>query len=240
MDLSQKENDKQTILVKGYGNSQKTIALIESELDSQISERLDKIEKFILKSASYVDENGFELYDKIHKDIDLILLELNLTIEYLRVNGTYIENTNSNENDEKICNDELSKSKKDVDLKKKEIADVCRQFVNDSKNMISSSFTNYENLNSHIIQGLNSLYLLIRNCLLIAKINAKHYGKFYGTKTVLSQLLSLINSYRGTINIASLVAQKQLKEISMNLLVKQASSLADEISMLIKCLKSLV
>jgi uncharacterized pyridoxamine 5'-phosphate oxidase family protein len=203
---------------------------------SQVSSRVRKINSLIDNLKTYFDiTNTEELYEKIHKDIDVILSELNLTIEHIRVSSSFIPENQANKNQE-----ENIASKYEIEEKKKEMADMCRNFVNSSKNMISSSLTNLDQHKTYVIDGMEYLCLIVKGCLEITYSYSFKQFKLDETRTILTSLLSLTNTFRSTSFISFLTAKKQLKDENMGLLMKQATNLANEIGLLIKNFKNLL
>lgn len=120
-----------------------------------------------------------------------------------------------------------------------DVAVICRHFVNNSKSMISSALVNEEEVKPHIRNAMNSLCSLVVECL---ETNYKYLylnKKIDETRQLLIQILNLLNTFRTTLNITYLASSKQLNESNINLLMKQATNLANEISLLIKHFKQL-
>ena len=204
---------------------------------SQVSSRVRKISALIENLKNHFNINNTEeLYEAIHKDIDVILGELNFTIEHIRVSSSYIPDNVASSG---LIND-TSTPKYVIEEKKKEMAEICRNFVNSSKNMISSSLTNLDQHKTNVINGMEYLCLIVRQCLEITYLYSFRQFKLDETRTILTSLLSLTNTFRSTSFISFLTAKKQLKDENMGLLMKQATNLANEISVLIKNFKILL
>jgi hypothetical protein len=218
-------------------NSNSSGFINQKDFDSQILNRINKINKLIENLKDHFNINNTEeLYEEIHKDIDSILFELNLTIENIRISSAVIpENSRIKVN---IQNENTAKY--EIEETKKEMADICRNFVNSSKNMISSSLTNIDDLKIYVIKGMEYLCLLVKGCLEITYLYSFKCFKLDETRTILTQLLKLTNTFRSTSFISFLTAKKQIKDENMSLLMKQATNLANEISLLIKNFKTLL
>ena len=148
-----------------------------------------------LKSHFYINRTE-DLYEQMHTDIDIILAELNLTIESirirqfggLRISSVVILDKSNHSNNE-------NHQRSEIDEKKKEMADICRHFVNSSKNIISSSLISIDKLKSYLINGMEYLCLLVKDCLEITylysfknyKLDERSLETFNETPSLLSQ-----------------------------------------------------
>ncbi len=224
-----------------------------------MSERIDKLNQIKSKEARscndiVLDEevSNEKFYDEIHSDMDAILYELHSTIEHVRI-SSMISNIPYETEDEYSQLDNIKDFKaeqetssslakllnKGIEEKIADVAVICRHFVNNSKSMISSALINESQLRPNIRTAINSL------CSLVVQSFETTYRYLYKnekldeTRQLLIQILSLINTFRNTLNITYLASNKQLNDASMNLLMKQATNLANEISLLIKHFKLL-
>lgn len=174
-----------------------------------------------------------KFYDEVHSDLDIVLYELHSTIEHVRLSSML----DKFDEIEDLRETELNQPK--FEEKIADVAVICRQFVNNSKNMISSALVNEDEVRPHVRGAMNSLCSLVVECL---ETNYKYLylnKKLDETRQLLIQILNLLNTFRTTLNITYLASSKQLNESNINLLMKQATNLANEISMLIKHFKQL-
>lgn len=190
--------------------------------------------KFVL---FYKEEtNSDKFYDEIHADLDIVLYELHSTIEHVRLSSMLdVQNDEKDtQNSENSITNQLKFEEKIAD-----VAVICRKFVNNSKSMISSALVNEKEVKPHVRNAMNSLCSLVVECL---ETNYKYLylnKKLDETRQLLIQILNLLNTFRTTLNITYLASSKQLNESNINLLMKQATNLANEISLLIKHFKQL-
>ena len=245
-DASLMKNFQNDIIIsiekKHYGRKQQQFNLqplhaTGKEFEKEMMERLSRLNK--IKSKTLLDMNDSEkFYDDVHADLDVVLFELHSTIEHVRLSSMLDKfedeflNADMNEEACKIMNSKLEEKIADV-------AVICRQFVNNSKSMISSALVNEDQVKPHVRSAMNSLCSLVVECL---ETNYKYLyknKKLDETRQLLIQILNLLNTFRTTLNITYLASSKQLNESNINLLMKQATNLANEISLLIKHFKQL-
>lgn len=237
------------------------------QFEKEMSARIDKLNKIKSKDESSVTPGHVKLdnekfYDEIHADMDGILYELHSTIEHVRIssmisnipyamedeeettssssvtiNGGLDEHAENNSNDGATYIATLLR--KGIEEKIADVAVICRQFVNNAKSMISSALINEHKLRANIRIALNSLCALVVQCFETTYKYLYRNEKLDEARQLLIQVLNLINTFRNTLNITYLASAKQLNDASMNLLMKQATNLANEISLLIKHFKLL-
>jgi len=234
---------------KHYGRKQqqfnlKPLHATGKEFEKEMMERLSRLNK--IKSKTLLDMNDSEkFYDDVHADLDVVLFELHSTIEHVRLSSMLDkfedEFLNVDMNEEVYTGDSLACKIMNSKLEEKiaDVAVICRQFVNNSKSMISSALVNEDQVKPHVRSAMNSLCSLVVECL---ETNYKYLyknKKLDETRQLLIQILNLLNTFRTTLNITYLASSKQLNESNINLLMKQATNLANEISLLIKHFKQL-
>jgi len=204
------------------------------EFEKEMTDRIARLNAIKIKEA-LLDENGADkFYDDIHADLDVVLYELHSTIEHVRLSSMLDTYEESNSDEASSENNQIRFEEKITD-----VAVICRQFVNNSKSMISSALVNEEGVRPHVRNAMNSLCSLVVECL---ETNYKYLylnRKLDETRQLLIQILNLLNTFRTTLNITYLASSKQLNESNVNLLMKQATNLASEISLLIKQFKQL-
>ena len=201
-----------------------------------------------IKDKVDIKPESDKFYDEIYSDLDLILFELHSTIEHVRISSMITnihqdENTNEKvskvENYENFDNTQQSQifSISNIDEKITEVAIICREFVTSSKSMISSALVDEISLKPHIRAAMNALGTLVAQCFETCFSYLYRNQKLDETRQLLIQILNLLNTFRTTLNITYLAASKKLNETNIDLLMKQAASLANEISLLIKHFK---
>ena len=227
------------------------------QFEKEMSARIEKLNKIKMREINFEDleNDNDKFYDEIHSDMDTILYELHSTIEHVRISSMIsnipydMDEEDETENDkENVENNDLSNENppslsrllvKGVEEKISDVAVICRQFVNNSKSMISSALINENQLKPHIRTAINSLCSLVIQCFETTYKYLYKNEKLDETRQLFIQILNLINTFRNTLNITYLASSKQLNDASMNLLMKQATNLANEISLLIKDFKLL-
>lgn len=203
---------------------------------------LERIEKLTnIKNKVFVEEESNKFYDEIHADLDSTLFELHSTIEHVRVSSmlTLSNDPNNNESKDEQNSEIMRFMNKRVEDKVNDVASICREFVNNSKSMISSALVSENEVKPHVRNAMNSLSSLVVECFQTSYHHMYKNVKLDETRQLLIQILNLLNTFRTTLNITYLAASKQLNDANMNLLMKQATSLANEISLLIKHFKLL-
>lgn len=223
----------------------KPLHSIGREFEKEMNARIDRLNA--IKIKTFVDENTDKFFDEIHSDLDVVLLELHSTIEHVRLSSMMISNMKNNGVDAKSDNQHDVDSNKLIELnelninatmrnnKISEIVANCRDFVNNSKTMISSALLMDESeLKQHVRQAMNSICSLVVHCFESSFLYLYKNEKLDEIRQLLIQLLNLLNTFRVTLNITYLAAAKQLNEANIGMLMKQATSLANEISVLIK------
>ncbi len=209
------------------------------EFEKEMSDRIARLNRIKIKGPLLEEDETDRFYDDVHADLDVVLYELHSTIEHVRLSSMLdaFEETKEGFNGE---GPELSGSNHaKFEEKIADVAVICRQFVNNSKSMISSALVDEEGVRPHVRSAMNSLCSLVVECL---ETNYKYLylnKKLDETRQLLIQILNLLNTFRTTLNITYLASSKQLNESNVNLLMKQATNLANEISMLIKQFKQL-
>lgn len=209
------------------------------QFELEMTERLNRLNQ--IKTKTNVDStNNEKFYDEIHADLDVVLYELHSTIEHVRL-SSMISNVNQTDESENSSNASSESNESDVKIEEKisSVAQICRQFVNNSKNMISSALVNESEVKPFVRSAMNSLCSLVVQCLETNYDYLNKNKKLDETRQLLIQILNLLNTFRTTLNITYLASSKQLNEGNMNLLMKQATNLANEISLLIKHFKLL-
>ncbi len=205
------------------------------QFEKEMAERLNKLNQ--IKVKTNVDNQSTEkFYDEIHCDLDVVLFELHSTIEHVRLSSMISNVKTENEITENV---EIIESNSKIEEKISSVAQICRQFVNNSKNMISSALVNKSEVKTFVRNAMNSLCSLVVQCLESNYDYMNKNKKLDETRQLLIQILNLLNTFRTTLNITYLASSKQLNEGNMNLLMKQATNLANEISLLIKHFKLL-
>ena len=209
------------------------------QFEKEMNERLEKLNQIKIKTNVESTTNE-KFYDEIHSDLDVVLFELHSTIEHVRL-SSMISNLNSSQEKNEENDNDLKPL--DSNLKNEEkisnVAQICRHFVNNSKNMISSALVNESEVKPFVRNAMNSLCSLVVQCLETNYEYLNKNKKLDETRQLLIQILNLLNTFRTTLNITYLASSKQLNEGNMNLLMKQATNLANEISLLIKHFKLL-
>jgi len=206
------------------------------QFEKEMNERLEKLNQIKIKTNVESTTNE-KFYDEIHSDLDVVLFELHSTIEHVRL-SSMISNLNSSEEKNEENDNEIDSNLKNEE-KISNVAQICRHFVNNSKNMISSALVNESEVKPFVRNAMNSLCSLVVQCLETNYEYLNKNKKLDETRQLLIQILNLLNTFRTTLNITYLASSKQLNEGNMNLLMKQATNLANEISLLIKHFKLL-
>jgi hypothetical protein len=225
------------------------------QFEKEMSARIEKLNKIKMREINFesLESDNDKFYDEIHCDMDSILYELHSTIEHVRISSMISnipydmdEEDDSKNDKQNFENNDPSNENppclsrlliKGVEEKISDVAIICRQFVNNSKSMISSALINENQLKPHIRTAINSLCSLVIQCFETTYKYLYKNEKLDETRQLFIQILNLINTFRNTLNITYLASTKQLNDASMNLLMKQATNLANEISLLIKDFK---
>ena len=205
------------------------------KLEAEMRQRIERLKNINDKKELEKEDDKF--YDEVYKDLDVVLFEVNSTIEHVRVSSmlSAVNNVETSSIDAEVSRFMDVK----VDDRISEIAVICRQFVNSSKSMISAAFTKQFDIKADVRDAMNSLCSLVVKCL-ETNFNFLYYNqKLDETRHLLIQILSLLNTFRTTLNIICLASANQLSESNMSLLMKQATGLANEISLLIRHFKLL-
>lgn len=204
-----------------------------------MSLRIEKLKK--IKKNVEIDQENDKFYDEIHNDLDSILFELHSTIEHVRISSMITNNNGTDSNSVSYNFDDSNRFHiENIDEKITEVAIICREFVSNSKNMISSALVDQSAVKPHIRNAMNSISSLVIECFQTCFSFLYRNEKLDETRQLLIQILNLLNTFRTTLNISYLCLNaKQTNETNVNLLMKQATSLANEISLLIKHFKLL-
>jgi hypothetical protein len=206
------------------------------EFEKEMSARIERLNEIRVKVD--IQSEGDKFYDEIYADLDSVLLELHSTIEHVRLSSMMPQSYD--DSGLKEPNSELSKYLiRNIEEKIASVAVICREFVSNSKSMISSALINENEVKPHIRNAMNSLCSLVTQCFETCYNYLYKNEKLDETRQLLIQLLNLLNTFKTTLNITYLASSKQLNDTNMNLLMKQATSLANEISLLIKHFKLL-
>ena len=185
--------------------------------------------------------------------MDAILYELHSTIEHVRISSmiSHLASSSSSCGDlsqeappttggESLNLSELLTKSVGVEGKVAEVALICRQFITTTKKMISSGLLNEKDVTCHMRDSTNALCSLVVHSFDTTFEYVKKNVKLDETRHLLIQILNMINTFRITLNITYLAVSKQLNQINMDVLLRQATSLANEISVLIKLFKLLI
>lgn len=208
----------------------KPLHKLGAEFEAEMVERVLKLEKIAQASLKQDEDNGFS---RIYTDLESVSVELHATIEHVRL-SSMVPNEQSVCEKKEISNEIFRKS---LEENLNEIAARCREFVHSSKTMISNALVDDEQMLPNVRSAMNSLSLLVKVCLQICFEHMFKNEKLDQIRQLLLQILNLLNTFRNTLNITFLAVNKQLNDVQMDLLIKQAHSLADEISQLIQRFK---
>lgn len=200
-----------------------------AEFESEMADRVLKLEKIAQNTVDIEGENGFS---GIYADLESVSAELHSTIEHVRLSSMVTS-------EQLVCDKEISREmfRRSLEDNMNEIAVTCREFVHSSKTMISSALIDDDKMLSNVRSAMNSLSLLVKVCFQICFEYMYKNEKLDQIRQLLIQILNLLNTFRNTLNITFLAASKQLNDTQMDLLIKQAHNLADEISQLIQRFK---
>jgi len=194
-----------------------------------------------IKEKIEIKQENDKFYDEIYADLDSILFELHSTIEHVRISSMITNNKGSDANAVSYDFDDSNKFQiENIDEKITEVAIICREFVTNSKSMISSALVDETSVMIPCIRNaMNSISSLVVQCFQTCFSFLYRNEKLDETRQLLIQILNLLNTFRTTLNISYLATTKKLNEANVNLLMKQATCLANEISLLIKHFKLL-
>ena len=209
----------------------KPLHKLGAEFEAEMVDRVLKLEKIAQASLEQQEDNGFS---RIYADLESVSVELHATIEHVRLSSMM-------PNDQAVCEKEISNEifRKSLEENLNEIAVRCREFVHSSKTMISTALVDDEQMLPNVRSAMNSLSLLVKVCFQICFEYMFKNEKLDQIRQLLIQILNLLNTFRNTLNITFLAVNKQLNDVQMDLLIKQAHSLADEISQLIQRFKQI-
>ncbi|CAF0708303.1 unnamed protein product [Brachionus calyciflorus] len=212
----------------------KPLHKIGKEFENEMMERIFKLEK-IAENKFNNEENSKssdQYFNEIFSDLDIVLVELHSTIEHVRLSSMI---TNLEQLNEDTIENDIFKRNLEDNLN--EIALICREFVHYSKTMISSALIDDQAVLPNVRTAMNSLSLLVKTCFQVCFKYMYKNEKLDEIRQLLIQILNLLNTFRNTLNISFLASTKQLNDTQMDLLMKQAQCLANEISLLIKYFK---
>jgi hypothetical protein len=203
-------------------------------------EMTDRIERLAeIRAKRGVDTDHDKFFDDIHSDLDTVLYELHSTIEHVRLTCSMtIHKTTATA--ASSLNTDLCSSVSSSNGKMAEIVANCREFVNTSKTMISAALINEAEVKASVRWAMVSVCALVVHCFEASFMHMHRGERLDETRQLLIQLLSLLNTFRVTLNITYLAAAKQLTEANVGMLMRQATLLANEIGVLIKHFKLLI
>jgi hypothetical protein len=128
-----------------------------------MSLRIEKLKK--IKKPAEVNQENDKFYDEIHNDLDSILFELHSTIEHVRISSMITNNSGNDSNSVSYNFDDSNRFHiENIDEKITEVAIICREFVSNSKNMISSTLVDQSAVKPHIRNAMNSISTLVIEC----------------------------------------------------------------------------
>ncbi len=211
----------------------KPLHSVGKEFEKEMTQRIEKLNQIKIKSK--IDECNEKFFDEIHSDLDTVLYELHSTIEHVRL-SSMISNIKQPECNDVISENMLNENK----AKMSEIVANCREFVNNSKTMISSALINENEVKMYVREAMNSISSLVVHCFENSFMYLYKNEKLDEIRQLLIQLLNLLNTFRVTLNITYLASSKQINDTNITLLMKQATDLANEIGILIKHFKLLI
>ena len=125
----------------------------------------------------------------------------------------------------------------DLDLKisKDQLVAESRQFVTDSKLLVSSATQNLEMLIENVNSSIHTLAKIVLNC----QGTMKSMTSLPAAQNLGSKVKDVATAYKTTVNAAHVAAGKPLSDPQMKLLMRQATTLASILSTLMKTLKLL-
>jgi hypothetical protein len=237
-----KRNSVSSIISKVEHFNLKPLHSIGREFEKEMNGRIERLN--VIKVKQIVDSDNEKFFDDIHADLDTVLYELHSTIEHVRLSSMMISNMKRSEHDEdrltELNSILLSQGLNGEKNKIGEIVANCREFVNNSKTMISAALINETEVKVNVRNAMNSVCSLVVHCFENSFLYLYKNEKLDEIRQLLIQLLNLLNTFRVTLNITYLASAKQLTEANVGMLMKQATSLANEIGVLIKHFKLLI
>jgi len=126
-------------------------------------------------------------------------------------------------------------SSDDFTARKDELVAHSRQFVTDSKLLVSSATHSKEKLIQNVNSSMHTLVNIVRCCqVTMATMNSEVQARALGLK-----VKDVANAYKTTVDAAHNAAGMPLSDPNMKMLMRQATSLAAILSIYMKSLKAM-
>ena len=159
---------------------------------------------------------GDATFQDANDDVDILISDLSSTLEFVK-NADFQRHTGEFQK----CKDVL-------------VSDS-RQFVTDSKLLVSSATQNTEKLIQNVNTSMHTLARISDQCqaTIYTMTSDLHLHQ------LVSKVKDVANAYKVTVNAAQAAAGKPLSDPNMKVLMRQATNLASILSSLMRLLKSL-
>ena len=163
--------------------------------------------------------NGIHTLANANKDVDALLLVISESIR--------ASNSSASHNRSCVCDSSEFAACKDA------LVAESRQFVTDSKLLVSSATQSREKLIANINTSMHTLAKIVRQMHAVMTLTSGTSAASLGMK-----VKEVAMSYRATVNAAHNAAGRPLSDPCMKQLMRQATSLASKLSALMRTLKA--
>ena len=205
-----------TVNLSKIGESTETPNHVSNQPNGASSKEVSPVQDNVLiaelLNKTYTTETGFS---EVNADVDRLVQHMQQQID--------------------SCRTPTSSSHLDIRKAKDGLVAESRQFVTDSKLLVSSATQSVDKLVTNVNTSMHTLVKIAHKCtdtmLCIAAIPQ--------AVTLGSRVKDVAIAYKNTVNAAQQAAGKPLSDPSMKLLMRQATSLAAILSALMKTLKML-
>ena len=160
---------------------------------------------------------GEQIFRETSADVEMLVKAIETTL------------SDVNRRDFKVTSDADLKTSKDL------LVAESRQFVTDSKLLVSSATQNLEMLIENVNSSIHTLAKIVLNC----QGTMKSMTSLPAAQNLGSKVKDVAVAYKTTVNAAHVAAGKPLSDPQMKLLMRQATTLASILSTLMKTLKLL-